>query len=187
MRIDLATGWLEPVRRVASPNYDERPAGVAVDLLVVHGISLPPQDFGGGWIDALFTNTLDAQAHPYFAEICHRRVSSHVLIDRDGEITQYVPFHLRAWHAGESRFGDRPQCNDFSIGIELEGCDTMPYEKVQYETLADLVQLLMSTYPAITPQRIAGHCDIAPGRKTDPGPLFDWQYLHALLETQQTI
>lgn len=181
MKVDVTTGWLQGVRRVESPNQDGRPADAAIDLLVIHGISLPPGEFGGGWIDALFTNTLDPQAHPYFQEIADLRVSTHVLIRRDGEIVQYVPFHRRAWHAGQSCFEGRARCNDFSIGVELEGCDDRPYEEAQYAALAELVRALMAAYPGITPQRIAGHSDIAPGRKTDPGLVFDWPRFRHLL------
>lgn len=181
MKVDRVSGWLEGVRQVVSPNHDERPPGTVINLLVVHGISLPPGEFGGAWIDALFTNTLDPQAHPYFAEINGMRVSAHALIRRSGEIVQYVPFHQRAWHAGQSCFEGRERCNDFSIGIEMEGCDDQPYEEAQYAALAEAARAIMAAYPAITPQRITGHSDIAPGRKTDPGPAFVWQKLHALL------
>ncbi|MDX1253250.1 MAG: 1,6-anhydro-N-acetylmuramyl-L-alanine amidase AmpD [Gammaproteobacteria bacterium] len=179
--MDVTSGWLQGVRRVESPNQDERPADAAIDLLVIHGISLPLGEFGGGWIDALFTNTLDPRAHPYFQEIADLRVSTHALIRRDGEIVQYVPFHRRAWHAGQSCFEGRARCNDFSIGVELEGCDDRPYEEAQYAALAELARALMAAYPGITPERIAGHSDIAPGRKTDPGVAFDWPRFRALV------
>ena len=168
--------WLADVRRCPSPNYDSRPQGCAIDLLVIHGISLPPAQYGGDYIDHLFTNCLDPDAHPYFADMHQLRVSAHVLIDRLGNITQYVPFNLRAWHAGESEFCGRSNCNDFSIGIELEGCDDEAYEPVQYEILAGVTRLLMQHWPGINEKRIVGHQDIAPGRKTDPGPGFDWPY-----------
>lgn len=184
MRVDPVTGLLDAARQVPSPNADDRPAGVAVDLVVVHGISLPPGEYGGPWIDALFTNSLDAQAHPYFASIHQLRVSTHLLIRRDGLLVQYVPFHRRAWHAGVSSFEGRDRCNDFSVGIELEGSDEESYEAVQYSRLADVVTCLCDTYPAIDVRRIAGHCDIAPERKTDPGPHFDWNRLHRLLEAR---
>ena len=183
MDYSVEQGWLVPAHRVPSPNCDERPAGCAVDLLVVHGISLPPREYGRRWIDALFTNTLDPQAHPYFGEIHGRRVSAHVLIGRDGFVTQYVPFDRRAWHAGVSSFKGRAACNDFSIGIELEGSDDDPYEAVQYEQLAAIARALMLCYPGITRGHIVGHSDIAPGRKTDPGPAFDWPKLAGLLDT----
>jgi AmpD protein len=148
---------------------------------VIHAISLPAGEFGGPWIDDLFCNRLAADAHPDFPAICGLSVSAHALIRRDGEVVQYVPFHQRAWHAGESSFQGRTRCNDFSIGIELEGCDEQPFEAIQYQRLAQLCRALMAIYPAITPQRITGHSDIAPGRKTDPGPHFDWARLQQLL------
>ncbi|NNM60974.1 MAG: 1,6-anhydro-N-acetylmuramyl-L-alanine amidase AmpD [Steroidobacteraceae bacterium] len=172
--VDAGTGLMRGVRRVDSPNFDARPAGMAVDLLVVHGISLPPGAFGGPWIDRLFTNSLPAGEHPYFAEVRALRVSAHLLIRRDGEVTQYVKFTDRAWHAGESRHLGRTACNDFSIGIELEGADREPYEDVQYRVLAQVVAALCAAYPELSPERLVGHSDIAPGRKTDPGPAFDW-------------
>lgn len=175
-------GWLTGVRRVLSPNQDERPA-LPIDLLVVHGISLPPAEFGGGWIEDLFLNRLDPRAHPYFAQIAGLQVSAHLLIRRDGEILQFVPFSRRAWHAGASEFAGRSRCNDFSIGIELEGADEIPYEPVQYAQLAAVAAALMRAYPAIVPAHVVGHSDIAPGRKTDPGPAFDWGGFRALLES----
>ncbi|MEE4378426.1 MAG: 1,6-anhydro-N-acetylmuramyl-L-alanine amidase AmpD [Candidatus Competibacteraceae bacterium] len=181
MRIDQLAGQLTEARQVPSPNCDDRPPNVAVDLLVIHGISLPPGEFGGPWIDALFTNTLDAAAHPYFQTISPLRVSTHLLIRRDGEIVQYVPFQRRAWHAGQSVFQGRERCNDFSIGIELEGTDTMPYTDQQYRQLAAVIQALQGVYPAIIRERITGHADIAPRRKTDPGPAFEWPRLWGLL------
>jgi AmpD protein len=150
-------------------------------LIVVHGISLPPDEFGGPWIDRLFTNTLPADQHPYFATIAGREVSSHLLIRRDGEIVQYVPFHRRAWHAGASSYGGRERCNDFSIGIELEGADEIAYEPVQYHALRCVILQLCAAYPTLSLERIAGHSDIAPGRKTDPGAAFDWPRLQAML------
>ena len=173
MRVDPNSGLLDRARFHPSPNCDPRPAGVAVDLLVVHGISLPPGEFGGPWVDALFGNALDPTAHPYFAHIQGLRVSAHALIGRDGAVTQYVPFHRRAWHAGRSAFQGRLRCNDFAVGVELEGTDTLPYSEAQYRVLAELVKALRAAYPAITEDRIATHADIAPGRKTDPGPAFD--------------
>jgi N-acetyl-anhydromuramoyl-L-alanine amidase len=180
--LDSKKQWLLDVRQVHSPNCDERPANCEVDLVVMHGISLPPQQYGGAYIDQLFTNSLDPQEHPYFAEIIELRVSSNLLVDRAGEITQYVPFDSRAWHAGESEFQGRQTCNDFSIGIELEGCDEQAYEQVQYQVAATLVKLLMENWPGINKQRVVGHCDIAPGRKTDPGEAFKWDYFYSLLD-----
>lgn len=181
LHIDPESGLLREARQVASPNYDERPDGAEPELIVIHNISLPPQEFGGPWIDALFSNTLDPNAHPYFAEIHQLEVSSHLLIRRDGELVQYVPFHQRAWHAGASNYEGRERCNDFSIGIELEGADEVPYEAVQYTVLAEVIAALEQTYPAISRKRMAGHSDISPQRKTDPGPAFDWDALYAKL------
>lgn len=181
MRVDVAAGCIEDVRICPSPNCDDRPPGTEVDLIVVHGISLPPGEFGGDYIDALFTNALDRHGHPYFLEIAGLEVSAHALIRRDGELVQYVPFHRRAWHAGVSSYQGRSRCNDFSIGIELEGTDEQPYEALQYLRLAELVRALADAYPRMSRDRVVGHCHIAPGRKTDPGPEFDWPRLRALL------
>lgn len=181
MRVEGASGWLAGARRVPSPNRDPRPTGVEPDLVVVHAISLPPGEFGGSWIEHLFTNCLDPGAHPYFAEIAALRVSAHALIRRDGEIVQFVPFHERAWHAGESCWEGREACNDYAIGIELEGCDEHPFEPVQYTRLARLIRALQRVYPVLSAGRVVGHCDVAPGRKTDPGPRFDWNHLERLL------
>lgn len=181
MNIDITSGLLDEARQVACPNYDDRPDETDIDLIVVHGISLPPGNYGGPWIDALFTNSLNPDEHPYFQEIHQLEVSSHLLIRRDGEIVQYVPFHKRAWHAGQSQYENRQRCNDFSIGIELEGSDEQDYENEQYLQLARVIEALCSTYPKLSTQRIAGHSDIAPGRKTDPGSAFDWQRLYQLL------
>jgi N-acetyl-anhydromuramoyl-L-alanine amidase len=181
MRVDTATGLLDAAQLRVSPHCDPRPAPQTIDLLVLHGISLPPGEFGGPWIDALFAGTLDCTAHPYFAALVGLRVSAHLLIRRDGAVLQYVPFTQRAWHAGASCFEERANCNDFSIGIELEGDDDTPYSDAQYRTLAPVVRSLMHAYPGITPQRIVGHSDIAPGRKTDPGSAFDWARLRALI------
>lgn len=169
------------IQQRRSPNCDPRPVGIEIDLLVLHNISLPPSEFGGPWIDMLFHNRLPAAAHPYFQGIARSRVSCHLLIRRDGGAIQYVPFALRAWHAGASAFQGRPGCNDYSIGIELEGTDTLPYTEAQYQRLAQVIRALMRAYPAITRERIVGHAEIAPGRKTDPGPAFDWGYFHSLL------
>ena len=182
VKIDPATGLLAGVRQVLSPHFDARPAGVLPELLVVHGISLPPGEFDGPWIDRLFTGTLPADAHPYFRDIAAQRVSAHALIRRDGQIVQYVPFGERAWHAGQSTYRGRSFCNDFSIGIELEGTDDTPYADAQYEALATLIAALLAAYSSLTRDAIAGHSDIAPGRKTDPGPAFDWRRLQALLD-----
>ena len=181
MKVDLTAGRLDAAGYLPSPNSDERPDGITIDLLVIHGISLTPGEFGGPWIDALFTNTLDPAVHPYFQTLAGLRVSAHVLIRRDGELTQYVPFQRRAWHAGVSEYAGRSRCNDFSVGIELEGADEVPYTDRQYQQLAEVIRALRQAYPAITPERLVGHADIAPGRKTDPGPAFDWVRLHRLL------
>ena len=174
LRVDVLTGLLPGARQVLSPQFDTRPPGAKPELIVIHGISLPPGQFGGPWIDRLFTGQLPAEAHEYFRQIAALRVSSHVLIRRDGELVQYVPFGARAWHAGESEYCGRKACNDFSIGIELEGVDDRPYEDVQYERLAALVGALLAAYPSLRREDIVGHSDIAPGRKTDPGAAFDW-------------
>ena len=177
MSISFPVGWLSDVRRLPSPNCDPRPLGLEPELIVIHAISLPPGRYGGPWIDRLFTNTLPAEADPYFATIQDLRVSSHVLISRDGTLTQYVPFSMRAWHAGASNWCGREACNDYSIGIELEGADDEPYDDRQYPVLAALIAVLQQAYPALASGAIAGHSDVAPGRKTDPGPGFDWKRL----------
>ena len=181
MQLSADGDWVNEARRALSPNCDDRPAECAVSLIVVHSISLPPGVYGEQWIDDLFTNRLDANAHPYFAEINDLRVSSHVLIRRDGELVQYVPFSQRAWHAGQSSYRGRAACNDYAIGIELEGQDDEAYEAIQYQRLADLIVALRGQYPGIAADAIVGHCDIAPGRKTDPGAAFDWVCLNSLL------
>ena len=177
LRVD-SRGLVKAARFVASPNCDERPAGCAVDLLVIHHISLPPGEFGGPGIVALFTNKLDPAAHPDYAPIAGLKVSAHFLIRRDGELIQFVPCSKRAWHAGESLWKGRPRCNDFSIGIELEGTGEVPYSGAQYHRLAALTRALESRYGIAD---IAGHSDIAPGRKRDPGASFDWKRYRALL------
>ena len=182
----LPQGMLEGARQHPSPNHDERPPGSDIDMVVVHCISLPPGVFSGDCIDRFFTNQLPVGEHPFFAEIEGLRVSAHLLIRRSGEIVQFVPFHRRAWHAGVSHFCGRDRCNDFSIGIELEGTDDSPYEDTQYDALARVVSSLLAAYSAITPDRIVGHSDIAPGRKTDPGPLFDWARFKRLLRDAAT-
>jgi AmpD protein len=169
-----AGGRANLARQVPSPNCDARPDGTATTLLVVHGISLPPGEFGGDAIERLFTNRLDASAHPYFATIAALRVSAHFLIRRDGRLRQFVPCSARAWHAGESTWHGRSRCNDFSIGVELEGTDTLPYTPSQYRMLGRLARALARRYPI---EAVVGHSDIAPGRKTDPGPAFDWSRL----------
>ena len=171
-------GLIEGVRYMASPNCDDRPSGSIIELIVIHAISLPPRQFGGEGILRLFTNRLDPGEHPYYAHIAGLRVSAHFLIRRDGELIQFVPVERRAWHAGESKWKGRTRCNDFSIGIELEGSDETPFEDAQYAALALLTAALSARFPFA---EIAGHCDIAPGRKTDPGPCFDWErYLASL-------
>ena len=181
MHVDRSSGLLRGAAYVASPNCDARPVGVTTDLIVVHGISLPPGEFGGPWIDHLFTNTLPPDAHPYFAEIASHRVSAHVAIRRDGTVTQFVKFTDRAWHAGRSSYEGREACNDYSIGIELEGTDTLAYEPAQYGTLAALIAALCAAYPQLSAGRVVGHSDIAPGRKTDPGVAFDWTLARGLI------
>lgn len=180
-RVDLASHRLAFAEYCPSPNADLRPQE-EISLLVVHAISLPPDEFGGAWIDALFQNRLDPEAHPYFREIHELRVSAHCCIFRDGSVHQYVPFDRRAWHAGNSNYCGRSNCNDFSIGIELEGCDTKAFTDIQYDQLAKIARALMQVYPDITVDRIVGHSDIAPGRKTDPGPHFDWNRLQYAVE-----
>ena len=175
---------LPDARQVMSPNCDERPSGCDIELVVIHGISLPPGKYGGPEIDQFFTNCLDPGAHPYFAGMAHLKVSSHLLIRRDGELIQYVPFSKRAWHAGESCYQGRTTCNDFSVGIELEGQDEEEYTDAQYECLVDVVVRLLAMFPGLSPSAITGHSDIAPGRKTDPGPGFDWERFRRLLDAR---
>ena len=177
LRIDSATGLTVGVRQVLSPHADARPARAAPELVIVHGISLPPGEFGGPWIDRLFTGNLPPDAHPFFREASRSRVSAHALIDRRGEIVQYVPFGLRAWHAGVSEYQGRASCNDFSIGIELEGSDDIAFMDAQYEALNELLRSLALRYGELD---IAGHSDVAPGRKTDPGPAFEWDRVKPL-------
>jgi AmpD protein len=173
--------WLPNLLHRPSPNADQRPAGCAVDLLVIHNISLPPGQFGGRYIGDLFLNCLDPAVHPYFREIAHLEVSAHLLILRDGSAQQFVALDRRAWHAGQSDYCGRERCNDFSIGIELEGSDDMPFTDAQYRRLDDLTQQIRKLFPAITADRIVGHSDIAAGRKTDPGPCFDWDRYRVLV------
>jgi AmpD protein len=181
LRVDTASGLVDGVPFVGSPNCDPRPEGCGPELVVIHGISLPPGEYGGPWIEKLFTNSLPTAVHPYFATLWGMKVSAHVLIRRDGRLVQFVPFTLRAWHAGESCWRGRERCNDFSIGVELEGADDVAYEDAQYSSLAALLAALIDAYPGLRPDNIAGHSDIAPGRKTDPGPAFDWPRVRALL------
>jgi AmpD protein len=174
--------WLSDATRILSPNCDERADPADISLLVIHCISLPPGEFGNSFIDQLFCNKLNPDYHPYFKEIYQFTVSAHLLIKRDGCCVQYVPFNKRAWHAGKSSYEGRERCNDFSIGIELEGTESIAYTEEQYLQLAAVIDTLLKTYPRLSTQRIAGHSDIAPGRKTDPGASFDWQRLYSLLK-----
>ncbi|WP_459704380.1 1,6-anhydro-N-acetylmuramyl-L-alanine amidase AmpD [Stutzerimonas marianensis] len=176
MQLDHATGWCRGVRHCPSPNFNPRPEG-EISLLVIHNISLPPGCFGTGKVQQFFQNRLPVDEHDFFREIANLQVSAHFMIERDGAITQFVSCLDRAWHAGVSCFASREGCNDFSIGVELEGTDDQPYDDAQYDSLIRLGRLLQQAYPAITPERVCGHSDIAPGRKTDPGPAFDWQRL----------
>lgn len=182
--MQITNGIIDAARQLASPNCDRRPAGTTVSLLIVHGISLPPGKFGADYIDQLFTNTLASSEHPYFEEIKDLKVSAHCLIRRDGELVQYVSLNDRAWHAGESAWCGVTGCNDFSIGIELEGCDDLDYEAAQYERLAVVANSIMKAYPDIQKANIVGHSDVAPGRKTDPGPAFDWAKFRCMLKTR---
>ena len=177
--VDPGSGLLRAARYVHSPNQDARPPGATLDLIVLHGIGLPPGEFGGPWVERLFTNTLPGDAHPFFAGIAGLRVSTHLFIRRDGEVVQFVPFHARAWHAGPSSWRYRVACNDFSIGIELEGADDVAYADVQYERTVSAVAALCRAYPTLSPTALASHSEIAPSRKTDPGPAFDWVRLRA--------
>jgi AmpD protein len=181
LRVEPASGLLRGAMQLVSPNCDARPPGVMPELIVVHGISLPPGEFGGPWIDCLFCNTLDPAAHPAFADLEGLRVSSHLLIRRDGEVIQYVPLDRRAWHAGRSCFAGRDDCNDFSVGIEMEGTDDLPYTTAQYQRLCATIKALRRGMLSLAKAPVVGHCDIAPGRKTDPGPAFDWPRLERLL------
>lgn len=173
--------WLSEATQVSSPNFDDRANPGDISLLVIHCISLPPGEFGNACIDQLFCNQLTPDEHPYFKEIFQLTVSSHLVIKRTGEIMQYVPFDKRAWHAGQSCYEGRERCNDFSIGIELEGTEIVPYTDVQYVQLAAVVNALLDAYPSLSTERIAGHSDIAPARKTDPGESFDWQKFYCFL------
>jgi len=177
----LTGGWLQCARHAPSPNFGPRPEGCEPELLVIHNISLPPGEYGGDCIERLFTNCLDWNEHPFFDEIRGAEVSAHLLIRRCGEVVQFVDLRQRAWHAGRSCYGGRDNCNDFSIGIELEGTDDEAYTEVQYEALAAVSRALLAHYPGMSNSRIVGHSDIAPGRKTDPGPAFNWNKYRGLL------
>ena len=179
MQIDQ--GWLTTAKRCPSPNHNCRPEGCQPELLVIHNISLPPNRFGGGYIEQFFQNRLDVSQHPYFETIAGLQVSAHLLIGRNGELVQFVSFDQRAWHAGQSSYCGQENCNDFSVGIELEGADFIPYTEQQYLRLAQVTRTLLDYYPEMTKQQITGHSDIAPGRKTDPGDAFNWQYFNGLL------
>jgi len=179
------TGRYPGSRWVPSPNFGPRPEGAPISLLVVHNISLPPGQFGGSEIEDFFCNRLDPAAHPYFETIASMQVSAHALVRRDGSVVQFVSCLDRAWHAGRSCFDGQEECNDFSIGIELEGADDIPYTPEQYRTLTELARLTMMAWPEISVERITGHSDIAPGRKTDPGPAFDWSYFAQLLTHEE--
>lgn len=179
--MSIRQGLFKNIQYTPSPNKNERPNSNDIRLIIIHCISLPPEQFGGCYIDDFFLNKLDPSQHPYFEEICDLKVSSHLLIRRDGNITQFVPFHERAWHAGASRYKEEENCNDFSIGIELEGTDDIPYTNAQYDALARCCNILIETYPMLSSETIVGHCDVAPDRKTDPGESFDWEKIQRLL------
>ncbi len=184
MDFSIANGWLEQARQCESPNFGERPSGSEIDLLVLHSISLPPGQYGGDEVERFFCNALDPAEHAYFATIAELKVSAHLFIDRRGEVVQFVDFDKRAWHAGRSSYQGREECNDFSIGIELEGTDTDTFEPAQYETLAAVCAALMRRYPALSADRIAGHSEVAPGRKFDPGVGFDWDEFRLLMSAR---
>ena len=184
MRLDPASGWCDGIRHCPSPNFNARPQG-EVSLLVIHNISLPPGQFGTGKVQQFFQNRLPADEHPYFAGIAQLTVSAHFLIERDGAVTQFVSCNARAWHAGVSSFAGRENCNDFSVGIELEGTDELPFSDAQYQALIGLTRQLLDAYPQLSVERICGHSEIAPGRKTDPGPCFDWARLRAALQGER--
>ncbi len=183
--INTETGLCKQAHFIESPNSDLRPEGETPQLIVVHGISLPPNQFGGPGVTQLFTNQLDPEEHPYYETIKGLRVSAHAFIRRSGELIQFVPFHHRAWHAGLSEFRGRQRCNDFSIGIELEGTDETCYTAIQYKVLSELIKGLWRAYPSLAARDVVGHSDIAPGRKTDPGKYFLWSSLQRLLDIKQ--
>lgn len=186
-KFSVQHGVLQDAKQIVSPNFNQRPDGELgeISLLVIHNISLPPSQFGGGYIEQFFQNQLDSSIHPYFETIKDLQVSAHLLILRDGQVIQFVNFNDRAWHAGRSSYLGKIECNDYSIGIELEGSDDLPFEDVQYQVLAQVTQAIRLAYPKIQ-QHIAGHSDIAPVRKTDPGAFFNWQYFRQLLSTQNS-
>jgi AmpD protein len=180
--MNIKNHWLSQATQILSPNFDLRPVEKDISLLVIHCISLPPNEFGGDYIDQLFCNQLDPNDHEYFREVHVLKVSSHLLIKRDGNIVQYIPFNKRAWHAGASSYKNRTQCNDYSIGIELEGTETVAYTDKQYEQLAKAIKALLHQYPTLSTKQITGHCHIAPDRKKDPGESFDWARLSLALQ-----
>lgn len=177
MHVDKQSGLIAGIKQLSSPHHDNRPEGVVPELIVVHAISLPPGQYDNDYIDQFFTGTLNHSSHSYFKSLIDLKVSAHCLIKRDGRIVQYVPFSQRAWHAGVSSYQGRGDCNDYSIGIELEGTDETPFEPAQYQVLVDLCNALLRAYPSLSAKHIVGHSDIAPGRKTDPGRCFDWDAL----------
>ena len=181
---DPENGLVKAARKVPSLNFDDRPKGAVIEALIIHAISLPPGQYGGAYVEQFFCNKLDSAVHPYFAEIADVKVSSHFLILRSGELLQFVPIHKRAWHAGVSYCMGREAVNDFSIGIELEGCDDDIFEDAQYQTLTELTQILISAIPTLSADHIYGHADVAPGRKTDPGPGFNWSAYRMALSSQ---
>lgn len=186
MKLNADTGLVQEARQLGTPNSDQRPDPGDISLLVIHGISLPPGQFGGSEVEQFFCNRLDCEVDPYFAQIQDLKVSSHFYIRRNGELVQFVPVNERAWHAGESCYKGRERCNDFSVGIELEGTDDTPYTDQQYSCLARLIQCLIDTCPGLNAQAIAGHSDISPGRKTDPGDNFDWPRLRQMIESDDS-
>jgi AmpD protein len=187
MHIDQNTGLIQGVNYLPSPNYNGRPDNTEIDLLIIHNISLPPGEFVNAYVKDFFSNNLNTKAHPYFETIKDARVSAHCFINRIGELIQFVPFTQRAWHAGESEYQGRKDCNDYAIGIELEGTDDLPYTDIQYQVLVNLIFLLQSTYTHIGSDRIVGHNTVSPGRKTDPGPAFDWELLFNLIQERVKI
>lgn len=184
-QFSIHNGQMQGVKQITSPNFNQRPEETEIRLVVIHNISLPPAQFGGGYIQQFFQNQLDHEQHPYFKTIQGMEVSAHVLILRTGEVIQFVNFNDRAWHAGRSSYLGQNECNDYSIGIELEGSDDLPFESVQYDVLADVIVAIEQAYPR-TKHHLAGHSDIAPSRKTDPGPFFNWQKIRHLVAQKRT-